>query len=78
MESRRSIEAPSAGAQCLHIGRAGQRCPRAAYEDGFCERHGPDAVWRFNTAARRRAFAILLGAAILWPILMDLWHALHR
>ncbi|MFZ0334914.1 MAG: DUF5763 domain-containing protein [Candidatus Acidiferrales bacterium] len=78
MESRPTIQSPNAAPQCLHLSRSGERCQRPALEDGFCELHGPDAVSRFNTAARRRLFAILLGAAILWPILVDLWHALQR
>lgn len=72
MELTREIGAAATAMQCLHLGRSGKRCLRAALEDGFCERHGPEAVWRFNIAARRRIFAILLGAAILWPILAEL------
>lgn len=78
MELERKIEQAVIQTQCLHLGRSGERCVRAALEDGFCERHGPAAVWRFNLAARRRIFAILLGAAILWPILAEIWRALHR
>ncbi|HLW81526.1 MAG TPA: DUF5763 domain-containing protein [Candidatus Acidoferrales bacterium] len=64
--------------QCLHLNPSGQRCSRPALEDGFCERHGPDATWRFAFTARRKIAAILLAAAILWPILLDLYHALHH
>ena len=78
METERAIKLQNGAAQCLHLGRSGERCSCAAAEDGFCERHGPDAVWRFNIAARRRIFAVLLAAAVLWPILVDLWRALKR
>lgn len=73
-----AIDSPQSASQCLHLNRSGQRCPRPAYEDGFCERHGPEGVWRFNTAARRKIFALLLGLAILWPILVDLYHAIQH
>jgi hypothetical protein len=69
---------PAVITQCLHLTRSGKRCARPALDDGFCERHGPDAVWRFNTAVIRRVVAIVLGFIILWPILLDLWHALRR
>jgi Family of unknown function (DUF5763) len=78
MEAQGRIEAGRSGGQCLHLSHAGSRCARPALEDGFCERHGPDAAWRFNVAMRRRIFAVLLAAAVLWPILEDLWHALHK
>ena len=78
MDPHSTIQSPNAAPQCLHLSRSGERCQRPALEDGFCELHGPDAVSRFNTAARRRLFAILLGAAILWPILVDLWHAIQH
>jgi hypothetical protein len=69
---------PAAPTQCLHLSLSGKRCLHPALDDGFCERHGPDAVWRFNTAMIRRVVAIILGFIILWPILVDLWHALRR
>lgn len=75
---KRAAELPNGAAKCLHLGRSGERCSRAAQENGFCERHGPDAAWRFNVAARRRIFAVLLAAAVLWPFLLDLWRALKR
>lgn len=78
MEIQNTVESQSSATQCLHLGRSGERCLRAALEDGFCEWHGPDAAWRFNIAARRRIFAVLIAAAVLWPILLDLWHALHH
>ncbi|HEV2421271.1 MAG TPA: DUF5763 domain-containing protein [Candidatus Acidoferrales bacterium] len=78
VEIERTAELQNVATRCLHLGRSGERCSRAAEEDGFCEHHGPGAVWRFNVAARRRIFAVLLAAAVLWPILVDLWHALAR
>jgi hypothetical protein len=66
------------GPRCLHLGRSGERCGRPAFEDGFCESHGPDATWRFGTAARRKFMAVLLGIAVLWPWLADLWHAIQH
>lgn len=78
METERAAEAPDAARQCLHLGRSGERCSRVAAEDGFCERHGPHAVWRFNVAVQRKLFAVLLAAAVLWPILVDLWRAIKR
>jgi len=78
MEVEFTNELQSGATQCLHLGRSGERCSRAAQDDGFCERHGPDTVWRFNVAARRRIFAVLLAAAVLGPILVDLWRALKR
>lgn len=77
MEIQNKFES-AAVTQCLHLGRSGARCLRAALEDGFCERHAPDAAWRFNIAARRKLFAVLLAAAVLWPLLVDLYHALHH
>lgn len=78
MEIQNKIESVGSVTQCLHLGRSGERCLRAALEDGFCERHGPDAAWRFNIAARRKIFAVLLAAAVLWPILVELYRSLHR
>lgn len=78
MERERATEPHKEATQCLDLGPSGERCLRGALEDGFCERHGPDAVWRFNVAARRRIFAVLLAAAVLWPVLVDLWRALKR
>jgi len=78
MEAERTTELQNGATQCLHLGRSGERCSHAAQDDGFCERHGPDAVWRFNVAAQRRIFAVLLAAAVLWPILVDLWRAMKR
>jgi Family of unknown function (DUF5763) len=78
METHPTIQSPNAAPQCLHLSHSGERCPRPAFEDGFCDLHGPDAAWRFNTAARRKIFALLLGAAILWPILVDLYHAIQH
>ncbi len=78
MDIQNKIESAPTVTQCLHLGRSGERCLRAALQDGFCERHGTDAAWRFNIAARRKLFAVLLAAAVLWPILVDLYHALHH
>ncbi|MHB8558581.1 MAG: hypothetical protein ACYDCU_10735 [Candidatus Acidiferrales bacterium] len=49
-----------------------------AFEDGFCDRHGPDALWQFGIAARRKFMAVLLGIAVLWPWLADLWRAFQH
>lgn len=64
--------------QCLHLGRSGNRCPRAALEDGFCERHSPNAPPQFAFTASRKIAAIFLAIAVLWPILLDLYHAFRR
>lgn len=74
----RTTQSPNAARQCLYLSPSGHRCASPALDDGFCERHGPDGVWRFNVAAGRRILAILLGAAVLWPILVDLYHALRH
>ena len=66
------------GPRCLHLGSSGERCEEPALEDGFCERHGPDAAWRFGIAARRKIMAVLLGIAVLWPLLADLWRAIQH
>ena len=62
---------PSAGAAhgpCLYLGPRGQRCDRAALEDGFCALHSPDAVALGPWVWFRRMAALLLLAAILWPL----------
>ncbi len=66
------------GPRCLHLGRSGERCEGSALEDGFCERHGPDAAWRFGIAARRKIMAVLLGISVLWPLLAELWRAIQH
>lgn len=74
-----STEAQAAAVwQCLHLSASGERCRRAATEDGFCERHGPNAAPQFAFNASRKIAAILLAAAVLWPILLDLYRAFHR
>lgn len=78
MKLESTTESRYAASQCLHLGRSGRRCARPAQEDGFCERHGPDAAWRFAFTARRRIIAIVLGFIVLWPILVDLYHAIHH
>jgi uncharacterized protein DUF5763 len=64
--------------QCLHLGRSGNRCSRAALEDGFCERHSPNAPAQFAFTASRKIAAIFLALAVLWPILLDLYRAFHH
>ena len=67
-----STDALQTLSQCLHLGRSGNRCSRAALEDGFCERHSPNAPPQFAFAASRKIAAIFLAIAVLWPILLDL------
>ena len=66
------------GPRCLHLGRFGERCERVALEDGFCDLHGPDASWQIGVAGRRKFMAVLLGIAVLWPWLADLWRAIQH
>lgn len=67
-----------AAAQCLHLSASGQRCWRPAGEDGFCELHSPNAAPQFAFTPGRKLAAILLAAAVLWPILLDLYRAFHH
>jgi hypothetical protein len=63
---------PSAGAThgpCLYLGPQGQRCDRPALEDGFCAIHSLDAVVPGPWVWFRRLAALLVAAAILWPII---------
>ncbi len=64
--------------RCLRLGSSGERCEEPALEDGFCERHGPDAAWQFGVAARRKLLAVLFIIAMLWPLLADLWRAFRH
>lgn len=66
------------GTRCLYLGRSGERCEELAHEHGFCERHGPDAAWRFGITARQRLMAVLLALAVIWPLLANLWHAIQH
>ena len=61
-------EAPSYGT-CLYLGPRGQRCNRPAREDGFCRVHSLEAEPASPWTWFRRVAAILLAAAILWPII---------
>jgi hypothetical protein len=63
---------------CLYLGPRGQRCDRAALEDGFCERHSPEAIALGPWIWFRRLAAILLTAAILWPIIEALLEELSH
>ncbi len=63
---------------CLHLGPAGERCTRPAYEDGFCDRHGASTAWPLSGQVSRKFAALLIGLAVIWPILEDLWHALRH
>ena len=69
---------PSMATRCLHMGAYGERCWREATEDGFCERHSPNAPAQFAFTASRKIAAIFLALAVLWPILLDLYRAFHR
>lgn len=60
---------PWANGPCLYLGPQGQRCDRPAVEDGFCARHVPGAVDLGPWTWFRRFAALLLTAAILWPII---------
>ena len=73
-----STDAPQPASQCLHLGRSGNRCSRSALDGGFCERHSPNAPPQFAFTASRKIAAILLAAAVLWPILLDLYRAFRR
>ena len=53
---------------CLYWGPRGQRCDRPALEDGFCARHAAQAIAIGPWAWIRRLAALLVAAAILWPI----------
>jgi hypothetical protein len=64
---------------CLYLGPAGQRCDRRATQDGFCQRHQPNATTispPFFTPKKLAAFLIAL--AMLWPELMRFLSALAR
>jgi hypothetical protein len=54
---------------CLHLGPRGQRCTRPALEGGFCARHSPEAIRKEIWIWSRRLAAILVTAALLWPII---------
>jgi hypothetical protein len=54
---------------CLYLGPRGQRCDRPAREDGFCRVHSPDAEPVGPWTWFRRGAALLVAAAILWPII---------
>jgi hypothetical protein len=54
---------------CIYLGPRGQRCERPALEDGFCARHSPEAAVPGLWTWFRRFAAILVAAAILWPII---------
>ncbi len=54
---------------CLHLDPRGRRCERPALEDGFCYRHAPGSEARGPWVWFRRLAALLLAAAILWPII---------
>jgi hypothetical protein len=54
---------------CLYLGPQGQRCDRPALEDGFCHHHSPDAAPLGPWTWFRRFAALLVAAAILWPII---------
>ncbi|HEV2297628.1 MAG TPA: DUF5763 domain-containing protein [Candidatus Acidoferrales bacterium] len=58
---------------CLHMKRNGQRCTRPPMENGFCETHGPNTAGRDRRIASRRLVAVVLGLAVLWPFLLELW-----
>ncbi len=63
---------------CLYLGPQGQRCDRPAIEDGFCARHAPGAVDLGPWIWFRRFAAILLTAAILWPIIAAFLNSLSH
>lgn len=54
---------------CLYLGPRGQRCDRPALENGFCIRHSPDAIALGPGIWFRRLAALIVAAAILWPII---------
>jgi hypothetical protein len=63
---------------CIYLGPRGQRCERPALEDGFCARHSPDAAAPGPWTWFRRSAAILVAAAILWPIIEALLEELSH
>lgn len=69
---------PWAYGPCLHLGSNGRRCERPALEDGFCARHSPDGAETGPWTWFRRIAALLLAAAILWPIIEDFLSELSR
>jgi hypothetical protein len=53
---------------CLHLSARGGRCERPALEGGFCARHSAEAIDAGPWVWFRRLAALLVAAAILWPI----------
>jgi hypothetical protein len=69
---------PWAYGPCLHLASNGRRCERPALEDGFCARHSSDGIESGAWIWFRRIAALLLAAAILWPIIEDFLSELSR
>jgi hypothetical protein len=72
----------SARALCLYFGPAGERCYRAALDNGFCARHQPTrspAELRDEGRARTKKAAATVGiVAALWPLVEELLRQLFR
>lgn len=69
---------PWTNGPCLYLGPQGQRCNRPALEGGFCARHAPGAVDLGPWIWFRRFAALLLTAAILWPIIAAFLNSLSH
>ncbi|HEV2288588.1 MAG TPA: DUF5763 domain-containing protein [Candidatus Acidoferrales bacterium] len=78
MENQPTIEQHNSTSQCLYLSSSGERCTRPAYEDGFCDRHGKSTTWLSGNQMPRKLAALLIGLAVIWPILQDLWNAVRH
>lgn len=64
---------------CLYLGPSGQRCDRRAIEGGFCLQHQPGGARKIPSGrSARRAMALGIAFAVLWPILDALLRELIR
>jgi hypothetical protein len=77
-DDRANPAARVAHGPCLYLGPQGQRCDRPALEDGFCAIHSQDAVVPGPGIWFRRLAALLVAAAILWPIIEALLEELSH
>jgi Family of unknown function (DUF5763) len=59
------------GPACLYLGPDGRRCERPAAEGGFCKRHDPERESKPLVSLGRIFAALLLVAALLWPLIAD-------
>lgn len=66
-----SGQAAGQHASCLYLGPQGERCARAALDDGFCELHEAQRPFPTWILWLRRAAGALLLLIILWVTLAD-------